>query len=97
LRGPIEVFWALTAFTGVGQNSSGKCRLGGSAITENVLIGWVVFGNSIISAKWAADLGFSQLRQLLWGIAGLFAGPLVLLILYLRLLRKAKASAQRWF
>jgi hypothetical protein len=64
-------------------------------MTENVLIAWVAFGNAIISAKWSADLGFSQMRQLLWGIAGLFVGPLVLLILYLRLLCEAKPSQQR--
>jgi hypothetical protein len=34
------------------------------------------------------DLGFSQFRQLLWAIAGFVAAPLILLILYVRLLRK---------
>jgi hypothetical protein len=43
---------------------------------------------AIICAKWAMDLGFSQFRQLLWGIAGFIAAPLVLLILYIRLIRK---------
>jgi hypothetical protein len=64
---------------------------------ENGLFGWVMFGTAIISAKWSADLGFSQFRQLLWGIGGLLFGPLVLLILYLRLLREAKPSAKQWF
>jgi hypothetical protein len=44
---------------------------------------------AIICGKWAMDLGFSQFRQLLWAIAGLVAAPLVLLILYVRLIRKS--------
>jgi hypothetical protein len=52
---------------------------------------------AIICARWAMELGFSQSRQLLWGVAGLVAGPLVMLILYVRLLRVAPAPAQRWF
>jgi hypothetical protein len=48
--------------------------------------------SGIICAKWALELGFSQPRQILWGVAGLFAGPLVLLILYARLVR---AGAER--
>ena len=52
---------------------------------------------AIICARWAMELGFSQFRQLVWGVAGLFAGPLVMLILYVRLLRTAPAPAQRWF
>jgi hypothetical protein len=52
---------------------------------------------AIICARWAMELGFSQFRQLLWGVAGLVGGPLVMLILYVRLLRVAPAPAQRWF
>ena len=44
--------------------------------------------SALVSAKWALELGFGQFRQLLWAIAGFFAGPLVLLILYVRLLYK---------
>lgn len=42
--------------------------------------------SAVISAKWAMELGFSQFRQLLWAIAGLFFPPIALLILYLRML-----------
>jgi hypothetical protein len=52
---------------------------------------------AILSARWAMELGFSQLGQLLWGIAGFLGGPVVLLILYVRLLRGASGSAKRWF
>ena len=51
-------------------------------------IGYVHLIAAIICAKWAMDLGFSQLRQLLWGVAGFIAAPLILLILYVRLIRK---------
>lgn len=50
-------------------------------------IGYVNLIAAIIAAKWAMDLGFSQFRQLLWAIAGFFAAPVVLLILYVRLIR----------
>lgn len=52
-------------------------------------VGYVNVMGAIICAKWAMDLGFSQGRQLLWGIAGLIAAPLVLLILYVRLISKS--------
>jgi hypothetical protein len=51
---------------------------------------------AVICAKWAMELGFSQLGQVLWGIAGLLAGPVILLILYVRLLQVAPAPARRW-
>ncbi|MGO8745160.1 MAG: hypothetical protein ACLQNE_04145 [Thermoguttaceae bacterium] len=51
-------------------------------------VGYVHFIVAIICARWAMDLGFSQFRQLLWAIAGFVAAPLVLLILYVRLIRK---------
>ncbi len=51
-------------------------------------VGYVHFIVAIICAKWAMELGFSQSRQLLWGIAGLAAPPLILLILYIRLIGK---------
>jgi hypothetical protein len=53
--------------------------------------------SGVICAKWAMDLGFSQASQILWGIAGLIAGPGVLFLLYVRLLRGAPQSSQRWF
>ncbi len=43
---------------------------------------------AVIAMKWAMELGFGQLRQILWGIGGLILGPLVLLILYVRMLYK---------
>ncbi|HOW66041.1 MAG TPA: hypothetical protein P5186_20080 [Candidatus Paceibacterota bacterium] len=49
---------------------------------------------SIICAKWALDLGFSQTRQTLFLIGGLLFGPLVLLILYVYLINKAKKEGQ---
>ncbi len=52
-------------------------------------IGYVHFIVAIIYAKWAMELGFSQFRQLLWGIAGFIAAPLILLILYARLIRRS--------
>jgi len=52
-------------------------------------IGYVHLIAAIICAKWAMDLGFSQFRQLLWATAGLVAAPLILLILYVRLIRKS--------
>jgi hypothetical protein len=45
---------------------------------------------AIICAKWALDLGYSQLRQILFLVGGLILGPVMLLILYVRLINKAK-------
>lgn len=49
---------------------------------------------AIISAKWAMELGFSQARQLLWAIAAFFFPPIVLLILYVRMLYVRGRSGQ---
>ena len=49
---------------------------------------------AIIAAKWAFDLGVSQLRQVLFGLAGLFFGPLALLALYVFLLYQAKKEGR---
>jgi len=43
---------------------------------------------AIISAKWAMELEYSQLRQLLFLVGGLILGPIMLLILYTYLLNK---------
>ena len=51
-----------------------------------VTYGWVGVVTAIIAAKWALDLGRPQTSQLLWGLAAFFAAPLVLLILYVRLI-----------
>ncbi len=64
--------------------------------SQFVLIGLLF---AALSAKWAMELGFRQSSQLLWGIAGFFAGPVVLLILYVRLLMKCKVEGRpgaRW-
>jgi sugar phosphate permease len=45
---------------------------------------------AVICAKWALDLGFSQIRQVLFLIGGLLFGPIMLLILYIFLVIKAK-------
>lgn len=55
-------------------------------------IGYVHLVAAIVCAKWAGELGFSQPRQLLWGVAGLIAAPVVLLILYARLARQWAAA-----
>lgn len=47
----------------------------------------------IISAKWALDLGSNQLKQNLAFLGGLILGPLMLVILYARLVRKAKKES----
>ena len=49
---------------------------------------------ALICAKWALDLGVSQLRQILFAIGGLIFGPLMLLILYVFLIYKAKKEGQ---
>jgi len=48
----------------------------------------------IVSAKWALDLGFSQIRQIICLVGGLLFGPLMLLILYVFLVNQAKAAGQ---
>lgn len=48
----------------------------------------------VISAKWALELGFSQVRQIIFLIGGLILGPLMLLVLYVFLINKAKKEGQ---
>lgn len=55
-------------------------------------IGLINFACSIICAKWALDLGYSQIRQVIWWLGGMFFGPFILLILYIRLIYKAKSE-----
>ena len=45
---------------------------------------------AVICAKWALDLGLSQIRQLMFLIGRIFLGPIMLLILYVRLVNKTK-------
>jgi hypothetical protein len=53
-------------------------------------VGYGLFATvtAIIAAKWALELGFSQLRQLLWAIVGLVCPPLAVLDLYVRMVRQ---------
>ena len=59
-------------------------------------IGNIHLLGAVIAAKWAMDRGFSQFRQLLWGLAGLVAAALVVLILYVRLISQTAESARKW-
>ena len=57
----------------------------------------LISGNIIcafISAKWAMELGFSEGRQILFLFGGLLIGPLMLLILYIRLQYKHKEETK---
>jgi hypothetical protein len=54
--------------------------------TQHFFMSLLAFTCGILSAKWAMELGYSQLAQVLWGVAGLLLGPLTLLLLYVRLL-----------
>ena len=61
---------------------------------------WILcfaLGSGVTSAKWAMDLGYSQFRQAIWGFVGTVTGPLALLWLYSRLLRRVRGSARAWF
>jgi hypothetical protein len=51
---------------------------------------------AVIAAKWAMDLGFSRVRQLIWAVAAFVLAPVVLLILYVRLISNAPQPAQKW-
>jgi hypothetical protein len=60
---------------------------------ENEMQEIIVVSNlscAVICAKWALDLGLSQIRQVLFLIGGLLFGPIMLLILYVFLINKAK-------
>ncbi len=49
---------------------------------------------AIVCAKWALDLGVSQVRQIIFLIGGLLFGPLMMLGLYIYLIGKAKKEGQ---
>jgi len=66
---------------------------------DYVTYGWIGVITAIISGKWALELGFRQWQQLLLMIAGFFFAPLVLLVLYVRLIRQFKQEGKpggRW-
>lgn len=61
--------------------------------------GWIATVCAIIAAKWAGELGFSQLAQLCWAMFALILPPVALLALYVRWLyrqKTLKAPAARW-
>jgi hypothetical protein len=60
-------------------------------------IAYIHFLAAIIAAKWSMEIGFSQVRQMLWGFGGLICGPLALLFLYVRQVSEAPESARKWF
>jgi len=55
-------------------------------------LGSVLFLFGIVSAKWALELGYSQMSQIAHFLGGLFLGPLVLMILYIRIIYKKKSE-----
>jgi hypothetical protein len=62
-------------------------------MTETIVA--INFTCAIISAKWALDLGCTQFRQILFLLGGLLLGPWILILLYVDLVRKAKAGGAR--
>lgn len=63
-------------------------------MNEILVSGSVMFLFGIVSAKWAMELGYSQLLQLILFCVALFLGPLVLLVLYLRLIHQRNANGE---
>jgi hypothetical protein len=57
--------------------------------------GTVAFLCAVISARWALELNYSQTRQLVCFLGGLLLGPLMPLIMYLRLVQNARRPAIR--
>jgi len=45
---------------------------------------------AVVSARWALELGYGESRQLVCFLGGCLLGPLMPLILYLRLARRLK-------
>ena len=60
----------------------------------HINLGILAITCGVLSAKWSMELGFSQLGQVLWGVAGLFLGPLALLILYVRQIGARQAGGE---
>ena len=61
---------------------------------EHLILSLLALLCAVLSAKWAMELGFSQFRQVLWGVVGLELGPLALLLLYVRLLRHRQEARE---
>jgi hypothetical protein len=49
---------------------------------------------ALVCAKWALDLNFTQVRQILWLLTGILLGPVTLLVLYVYLVKKASEKGQ---
>jgi len=62
-------------------------------MTETIIVSNLAC--AVIGAKWALDLGFTQIRQMIFLVGGLLFGPLVLLVLYVLLVNKAKDDGVR--
>jgi len=62
-------------------------------MTETIIVSNLAC--AVICAKWALDLGFTQIRQMIFLVGGLLFGPLVLLVLYVLLVNKAKDAGVR--
>ncbi|MFC1521774.1 hypothetical protein ACFL6Y_05150 [Elusimicrobiota bacterium] len=61
--------------------------------TQTIVGNYVTYGSfvllcAIISGKWAMELECGQFRQVLWGMGALLLGPLIPLVLYVRMLYK---------
>jgi hypothetical protein len=61
---------------------------------EHFYLTVLAFTCALVAAKWAMELGISQFGQLLWGVAALFFGPFVLLLLYIRLIRTRQTLSE---
>jgi len=54
----------------------------GQSMKESIIL--PNFACSIVCAKWALDLEYSQFRQIIWGLGGMLFGPFIMLLLYIR-------------
>ena len=63
-------------------------------ISDTVIYSSFSMACGVISARCAMDLDYSQSRQIICGIGGLFLGPLMLLVLYVRLLYQAQGEGK---
>lgn len=59
-------------------------------MTETIIVS--NFTCAVICAKWALDLGYSQIRQIIFLVGGLLLGPLMLLVLYVFLINQARKA-----
>jgi hypothetical protein len=62
----------------------------GQSMKESIIL--LNFACSIVCAKWALDLEYSQFRQIIWGLGGMLFGPFIMLLLYIRFIYLAKSE-----